>query len=206
MNGSYSVPTGSRRSPNNSWARPAAPSSRNRFISAMPSSICWPWGEKCHFWALGMRWRWKISAISSAANSARRFTQPPRLVETVTSGEVVTMRRARSVSVLAIASMIRPKAVWVEVVAGVAVAPVACGPIAGTGAAVRRRLAPVLNGTRSRKSRSAASSMPSPSNGAHSWPGRTPMASRSAWICASVIWPEWLSLWPASGVPQPLTV
>jgi hypothetical protein len=37
------------------------------------------------------------------------------LVETVTSGEVVTMRRASSLSVLAMASRILPNAVWVEV-------------------------------------------------------------------------------------------
>ena len=41
------------------------------------------------------------SAISSRANRPRRFTQAPRLVETVTSGEVVTMRRANSLSLLA---------------------------------------------------------------------------------------------------------
>src|SRR3954452_14876266 len=43
----------------------------------------------------------KISTISSRAKSARRFTHAPRLVETVTSGEVVTMRRANSAVALA---------------------------------------------------------------------------------------------------------
>ncbi len=38
----------------------------------------------------------KVSASSSRANRPRRLTQGPRLVETVTSGEMVTMRSARS--------------------------------------------------------------------------------------------------------------
>jgi hypothetical protein len=59
----------------------------------------------------------------------RRVTQPPRLVETVTSGEVVTIRAASSVSPRASSPMIRPNASWVEVSA-------ACRPVgssAGTG-------------------------------------------------------------------------
>ena len=106
---------GSSRSPNSEWDSPAAPSSRNRFISAMPSSICWPPGEKSHFWALGIRSARKMSASSSRANNCRRFTHGPRLVDTVTSGEVVTIRSARSLSVRAIASRTLPKAAWVEI-------------------------------------------------------------------------------------------
>ncbi len=63
-----------------------------------------------------MRSALKMSAISSRAKSPRRFTQGPRLVETVTSGEAVTMRRAKSLSLLAISCMIRPKLAWVEAV------------------------------------------------------------------------------------------
>ena len=64
----------------------------NRFISAMPSSMCWPLGENSQLKVDGMCSLLKVSAIASRANSPRRFTQGPRLVETVTSGEVVTMR------------------------------------------------------------------------------------------------------------------
>ena len=45
-----------------------------------------------------------------------------------------------------------------------------------------------------------------PAKSSHSSPGRMPIASRRPSICAVVIWPAWLSLCPASGVPQPLTV
>src|SRR6476646_3740312 len=96
MKGSYSVPTGSRRSPLIECESPSADSRMNRFISAMPSSICWPCGEKSQLKVEGMRSRLKVSAMTSRANSPRRFTQGPRLVDTVTSGEVVTMRRAKS--------------------------------------------------------------------------------------------------------------
>ena len=69
-----------------------------RLISAMPSSICWPCGEKSQLKVEGMRSLLKVSAMASRANRPRRFTQGPRLVDTVTSGEVVTMRRAKSLS------------------------------------------------------------------------------------------------------------
>ena len=65
-----------------------------RFISAMPSSMCWPFGENSQLKVEGIFSRLKTSAVSSRAKSFRRFTQPPRLVETVTSGEVVTTRSA----------------------------------------------------------------------------------------------------------------
>src|SRR5437868_1102602 len=42
MNGSYKVPTGNNRSPLIACERPSAESAQNRFISAMPSSMCWP--------------------------------------------------------------------------------------------------------------------------------------------------------------------
>ena len=46
MKGSYSVPIGSSRSPLIECDSPSADSRMNRFISAMPSSMCWPFGEK----------------------------------------------------------------------------------------------------------------------------------------------------------------
>ncbi len=96
MNGSYSVPIGSRRSPLIACDSPSADSRMNRLFSAMPSSMCWPVGEKSQLKVDGMRSLLKVSAIFSCANSPRRLTQGPRLVETVTSGEVVTMRAASS--------------------------------------------------------------------------------------------------------------
>ena len=44
----------------------------------------------------GMRSLRNVSASASRANRPRRLTQPPRLVDTVTSGEVVTIRSTRS--------------------------------------------------------------------------------------------------------------
>ncbi len=66
----------------------------NRFISAMPSSMCWPLGENSQLKVEGMCSLLKVSASFSSANSPRRLTHAPRLVETVTSGEVVTTRSA----------------------------------------------------------------------------------------------------------------
>ena len=114
MNGSYTVPMGISRSPNSECESPAAPSSRNRFISAMPSSICWPSGEKLHFCADGIFSSRNVSATASRANSPRRFTQAPRFVETVTSGEVVSIRRDSSVSSRACASRILPNPACVD--------------------------------------------------------------------------------------------
>ena len=97
MNGSYSVPIGSSRSPLIECDSPSADSRMNRFISAMPSSMCWPFGENSQLKVEGMRSLLKVSAMLSRANRPRRLTQGPRLVETVTSGEVVTMRSASGV-------------------------------------------------------------------------------------------------------------
>ncbi len=80
----------------------------------MPSSMCWPLGEKVQSKVEGMRSCRNRSAIASRANSPRRFTQPPRLVETVTSGEVVTMRSASGPPMRAISAISRPKPCWVE--------------------------------------------------------------------------------------------
>ena len=85
------MPIGSKREPNNGAASPAAASIRNKLLSAMPSSICCPAGRTAHFCAEGIRAAASTSAMSLRLNSPRWFTQAPRLVDTVTSGEVVTM-------------------------------------------------------------------------------------------------------------------
>ena len=55
-----------------------------------------------------------VSCCSVRANSLRRFTHGPRLVVPVTSGEVVTMRDARSLSPLDRSSRILPKPICVD--------------------------------------------------------------------------------------------
>src|ERR1700688_3137397 len=87
------------RSPLMECDRPSADSAMNKFISAMPSSMCWPAGEKCQLKVDGMRSLVTVSAKASRANRPRRLTHEPRLVDTVTSGDVVTMRAASGVSV-----------------------------------------------------------------------------------------------------------
>ena len=91
MKGSYSVPIGSSRSPKMLWLNPIAASIRNRLFSAIPSSICCPdcpLPQRCADISLRA---WNTSSCACIANTPRRLTQGPRLVETVTSGEVVTM-------------------------------------------------------------------------------------------------------------------
>ena len=83
----------------------------------MPSSMCWPLGENSQVKVEGMRSLLNTSAIASCANRPRRLTQAPRLVETVTSGEVVTMRRANSLSPRPSSLRMAPKPVCVEVTA-----------------------------------------------------------------------------------------
>ena len=80
---------------------------------------------------------------------------------------------------------------------------IATGSSSGTGtfAACSRRGPPRANGTRSRKSCNTGAGVCRPSNGSHSRPGRMFMAARKPSICACVIRPAWLSLWPANGRP-----
>jgi len=71
-------------------ANPAAPSNRKRFCSAMPSSMCCPSGvmpQRCALASLASR----NTSCGCAVEHPRRFTHGPRLVETATSGLVVTM-------------------------------------------------------------------------------------------------------------------
>ena len=93
---------------------PAAASIRNRLLSAMPSSMCWPLLSRAHFCADAIFALAKTSAISLRRNSPRWLTQAPRLVETVTSGEVVTIRSARSPPAFDRSSRMRPNAAWVD--------------------------------------------------------------------------------------------
>ena len=203
MNGSYSVPTGSSRSPLIACDRPRAESMVNRFISAMPSSKCCPCGEKRQWKVDGMRSVRNTSAISSRANSPRRFTHPPRLVDTVTSGDVVTMRPASAVSPFAKSCISWPKPCWVD-----SSVPAGTGRTSGTGTAgaSKRRGPWALNGTAARNASNRSGGVASPSKRSHSWPLRIFSAARSVSTWPGFISPAWLSLCPASGRPNPLIV
>ena len=88
-------------------ASPAAASSRKRLFSAMPSSMCCPFGP-CTHWLTDMTpdaLAW--SAASSTANCPRWFRKPERFVEVVTSGAIVTMRSASAESPLASSYLVR---------------------------------------------------------------------------------------------------
>ena len=145
MNGSYSVPIGSSRSPLIECDSPSADSRMNRFISAMPSSMCWPLGENSQLKVEGMRSLLKVSAMLSRANRPRRLTHGPRLVETVTSGEVVTMRSASAVFSRASSLSSAPKPNCVDI-SGWIVDRKRVGH-AEAAAPCRRRVPPAANGT-----------------------------------------------------------
>ena len=87
-NGSYTVPTGSSIVSCSSDASPSWPSSRNRFISEMPSSMCWPSGPGAHRSGDDSSDSYTSSAVG--ANTPRLLIHPPRPVEIDTSGDVVT--------------------------------------------------------------------------------------------------------------------
>src|SRR5919204_68881 len=69
-----------RRSPLIACESPSADSRMNRFISAMPSSMCWPLGENSQLKVEGMRSLLKVSASASRANRLRRRHQPGMIV------------------------------------------------------------------------------------------------------------------------------
>jgi hypothetical protein len=126
------------------------------------------------------------SAFSARANNPRRLTQAPRLVDTVTSGDAVTMRAASSVSPRAISLSTSPKPCCVDICddglnesrSGTSI----------TGAVSRRRLSR-LNGTSARNASSLAGSSERPSNFSHSCPGRMSCAARHFSIWVTVINP-----------------
>ena len=203
MKGSYSVPTGSRRTPLMTCDSPSADSRMNKFASAMPSSMCWPLGENSQLKVEGICSLLNVSASASRANSPRRFTQGPRLVETVTSGDAVTMRLANSSSPRPISLRMAPKPVCVDITGCTVTASVSGTAMGGV---FCWRSAACARGTPLRNSCRRSGGIGMPSNLSHSWPGRTLLAARNVSICAGVIRPEWLSLWPANGRPKPLMV
>ena len=91
--------------------RPASGKDCFRRCRARCAGLCW-----CadHFCADAIFALAKTSAISLRRNRPRWLTQAPRLVETVTSGEVVTIRSASAPPALARSSRMRPNAAWVD--------------------------------------------------------------------------------------------
>ena len=85
----------------------------------------------------------KVSGVASWANRPRRLTQPPRLVETVTSGEAVTMRCVKSSSPRPISLRIAPKPACVEFTA-------CCGSGSLSGTGIGGAFKPALAGGRER--------------------------------------------------------
>ena len=88
----------------------------NRFISLMPSSMCWPFGP-------GSQRSRRGTAVAGAcqgfsAHTPVRLTQPPRFVEMVTSGLAVTMRSASGPPSRDSSTRALPKTSCVEVLAG----------------------------------------------------------------------------------------
>ena len=99
--------------------------------------------------------------------------------------------------------MIRPNASWVDA----ASVRRPCGSTPGTG--YRRcivALDPAAEGHVGQKRGEPAGLTSSPASTDHSSPAGIACALCRAAICSGVISPEWLSLWPASGRPHPLTV
>ncbi len=134
---------------------PSADIRMNRFISAMPSSMCCPFGEKSQLKVDGIFSLRNKSAFSARANSPRRLTQAPRLVDTVTSGDAVTMRDASSLSPRASSLSTSPKPCWVDICRDGL--NESCSGTSITGA-VRRRRPSRLNGAWPRNASSAAGS------------------------------------------------
>src|SRR5438874_3061667 len=88
----------------------------NRFISLMPSSMCCPLGSGSQRSSLGTAVAGACHGFS--AHTPVRLTQPPRLVEIVTSGLAVTMRSASGPSKRASSTSAFPKTSCVEMLAG----------------------------------------------------------------------------------------
>src|SRR6185437_5790785 len=79
-----------------------------------PSSICCPLLFAPHFCAEAIFACAKTSGTALRRKRPRWFTHAPRLVDTVTSGDVVTIRSARSPPAFERSSRMRPNAAWVD--------------------------------------------------------------------------------------------
>ncbi len=76
--------------------------------------MCCPLGDAAQRWKDATCSTLNVSSCTLREKIPRRLTQPPRLVDTVTSGEAVTMRSASSPPSRASVARILPKLSWVE--------------------------------------------------------------------------------------------
>ena len=161
----------------------------------MPSSMWWPAGS----------WRQRSSRsvprksrCASGLNTPILLIQPPRLVETLTSGDVVT-RRAATSGWLPRAVSSRPNVSWVET--GLLVmAPASIGMGRPGRGGTGRLLSVPPTDWHSRASGDPAGKR------SHSVSAVSPTSARKASIWAGESSAAWLSGSPAIGRPQPLTV
>ncbi len=165
--------------------------------------MCWPFTENSQRKVEGMRSSLNVSASASRANKPRRFTQAPRLVDTVTSGEAVTMRSVNGNLCRPSSLRMAPNPFWVDIIGWIETTSSAGTATEG---ALSRRGPRAANGTCLRNASMRPAGSARPSNFSHSWPGRIAMAARNFSICAGVMSPAWLSLCPANGSPTPLIV
>ena len=151
----------------------------------MPSSMCWPFRLSDHFCIETTFSERNTSSLSARSKMPRWFTQPPRLVETVTSGEVVTMRSASALSPLPSSFRMRPKASCVDMrwpgrkgsASGSGTGGAECRP------GLRLKGAAAMNASR------VSSPTSRPAKRDHSAPSSTCMAARKSAICSSVMMP-----------------
>ena len=113
----------------------------------MPSSKCWPLGLISHFCGESSPRSLNTSSWLDRENSPRRFTHGPKLVDTVTSGEAVTMRSASGPPARAISSSTRPKPACVDAWPFTSILG---NGSTGTRAACSRRVPFAMNGTSAR--------------------------------------------------------
>ena len=161
----------------------------------MPSSMCWPAGD-CR--QRSRRSSPRKSTASAGANTPILLIQPPRLVDTLTSGDVVTMRSATpATSPRRVRT--RPNVSCVDVVptAGTLVA-------SGIGSTGRGGTGTLLSSPPVTAHASPAADVGSKRS--HSVAGVRPSDARRASICSPDSRAAWFSGSPAIGRPQPFTV
>ena len=96
--------------------QPAAPTASGTGSSRRCRARCaGPSGSSPSAAATSARARLNTSSWLAMENRPRRFTHGPRLVDTVTSGDVVTMRSASGPPARAISSSTRPKPACVDI-------------------------------------------------------------------------------------------
>ena len=96
--------------PNNLSLIPKEANNKNKLFSAIPSSICCPSGKYFHFCDEKTFFSPNISDFLWVLKIFFLLTHPPKLVETVTSGEVVIILLVKLFLTLPISFIILPNA------------------------------------------------------------------------------------------------